>query len=116
MSKQKLSAKEKKLKLGCLLEWFTLKENSNLIFISLIILCAFVFFADFTYIKYGHFWIEEYPGFYGLYGFVMFTLIIIFSKILRNFVRRSEDYYHENSIDNESYPLDQIEKKNHNDV
>jgi len=72
--------------------------------------------ADFTYKKYGHFEVESYKGFYGAYGFVMFTALILLAKTLRYFTQQPEDYYGDKAIDREEYPEDQLEKLGHEDV
>ena len=102
--------------LGRILGWFIRPENSKYITIILIIICIGLFFADFTYEKYGHFSIEKYKGFYGFYGFVMFTGLILVAKGLRFFVNQPEEYYGDRAIDSEEYPEDQLEKVEHRDV
>ena len=102
--------------LGRFLAWFTKVENSKYIIGALFVVCIGLFLADFTYKKYGHFEIETYKGFYGAYGFVMFTGLILLAKTLRYFNQRPEDYYGDNAIDREEYPEEQLEKLGHKDV
>lgn len=83
------------------------------IFYALAALCAFLFLLDFTYKKYGHFDFETLPGIYGIYGFVMFTGLILVAKALRVLIKRHEDYYGEKSVDAEDYPRDQLERIEH---
>ena len=102
--------------LGRFLEWFTKVKNSKYIIGALVVICISLFLADFTYKKYGHFEVETYKGFYGAYGFVMFTGLILLAKTLRYFIRKPEDYYREKAIDSEEYPGEQLEKLGHKDV
>ena len=96
--------------LGQFLSWFTKTENSNKICLALVSLCLALFLADFTYDKHGHFNIEEIPGFYGVYGFFMFTTLILVAKALRTIIKRPENYYGDKAIDGEDYPNDQLEQ------
>ena len=102
--------------LGRFLAWFTKAENSKYIVSTLVAICIGLFLADFTYKKYGHFEVETYKGFYGAYGFVMFTGLILLAKTLRYFIQKREDYYGDKAIDREEYPEDQLEKSGHKDV
>ena len=101
--------------LGKLFVWFATPANANKIFAALITLCMLLFLSDFTYKKYGHFPIEKIPGFYGAYGFVMFTALILAAKTLRLFIKRDETYYGEKSVDREEYSADQLDMRQHND-
>ena len=96
--------------LGKTLCWFTKTENANKIFLVLSVFCLALFLADFTYHKHGHFPIEEIPGFYGAYGFFMFTALIFFAKALRLLIKRPENYYGDKAVDHEDYPADQLEQ------
>lgn len=63
--------------------------------IALIVACVVVFLADFGHFRHGHFDIEEWPGFFALFGFVAYVAIVTTAKGLRLFVMRPEDYYDE---------------------
>ena len=102
--------------LGRFLAWFTKVKNSKYIIGALVVICIALFLADFTYKKYGHFEVETYKGFYGAYGFVMFTGLILLAKTLRYFIQKPEDYYGDKAIDREEYPEEQLEKLGHKDV
>ncbi len=43
----------------------------------------------------GHsgFSFESWPGFYALFGFIAYVVLVLFSRELRKLVMRSEDYY-----------------------
>jgi len=85
------------------------KENSNLInptFIRLLIyflifICIILFIFDFFYSRYYHFEIEKINGFFAIYGFLAFSVIIFGSKALRFFLKRPENYYGSKAIDGE---------------
>lgn len=96
--------------LGKTLCWFTQAKNANKLFIGLGTLCLLLFLTDFTYHKHVHFPVEEFAGFYGVYGFVMFNALILVAKALRLFIKRPEDYYGNKAIDTEEFPTDQLEQ------
>lgn len=98
--------------LGRLLLWVDRPGSATTVFRALAALCVVMFLADFTYEKHGHFEIENLPGFFGIYGFVMFTGLIIAAKTLRIFIKRPEDFYKDKAVDTEDYPADQLEKVN----
>ncbi len=56
-------------------------------------LCALALVADFFYTKHPFFDVEEFPGFYAVYGFVVSTALVLSAKQLRKLVGRPEDYY-----------------------
>lgn len=99
--------------LGRMMLWVDKPGAANKIFWGLAALCVFVFLLDFTFESHGHFEVEHIPGFYGFYGFVMFTGLILAAKALRYFIKRPEDYYGDKAIDGEEYPADQLEKDQH---
>ena len=101
--------------LAKLFVWFATPTNANKIFAALAALCLLLFMSDFTYKKYGHFPIEKIPGFYGVYGFIMFTALILVAKTLRLLIKRDEAYYGMKSVDNEDYPTDQLDIGQDND-
>jgi uncharacterized membrane protein YccC len=46
--------------------------------------------------KHGYFGFDEYPSYYGVYGFVACILLVLAAKyILRPIVMRREDYYND---------------------
>ena len=110
MDLNKSNATSKFSPLGKTLSWFTKTKHANKIFLGLALLCFVLFLADFTYNKHGHFHIEEIPGFYGAYGFFMFTALILVAKALRILIKRPENYYGDKAVDGEDYPADQLEQ------
>lgn len=57
--------------------------------------CGFLLLCDlFVDKSHAHFAWELWPGFYAVYGFVAFTLLVLAAKhIFRPLVKRDEDYY-----------------------
>ena len=90
-------------------KWLDYKHSSRIIIGILIVLCVGSVLSDFVYHRYGHFVIEEVPGFFAVYGFVMFSLIILGASILRFFLKRSEDYYGNKAVDSEATGSDGFE-------
>lgn len=89
------------------------KAAGNRAFLILALLCAAAFLAGFAIDAHGHFEMEDIPGFYALYGFIMFTGLILVARALRVFIKRPEDYYAPYAIDAEDYPEDQLDKAEH---
>ena len=90
-------------------KWLEYKYSSRIIIGTLVVLCLGSVLSDLIYHRYGHFVIEEVPGFFAVYGFVMFSLIILGASILRFFLKRSEDYYGNKAVDSEATGSDGLE-------
>jgi len=99
--------------LGRMLLWVDKPGSANKIFWALAVVCGLLFLADFTYEKHSYFDIEHLPGFYGIYGFVMFTGLILAAKGLRVLIKRNEDFYGDKAVDSEDYPEAGLEKVDH---
>ena len=80
---------------------------------ALAVACLLLFLADFTYEKHGYFDVENIPGFFAGYGFVMFTGLILAAKGLRVLIKRREDFYGDKAIDREDYPDAELGKVDH---
>ncbi len=102
-------------RLGRMMMWVDKPGSANKIFWALAIFCGLLFLADFAYEKHGHFDVEYIPGFYGIYGFVMFTALILLAKGLRVLIKRPEDYYGDKAVDREDYPEAELDKVNYDD-
>ncbi|MEE9315147.1 MAG: hypothetical protein V3V02_10910 [Rhizobiaceae bacterium] len=102
--------------IGEKLLWVEKPENIKRMIIGLGILCLLLFLGDFIIHRHGHFEIEAFPGFYGVFGFLAFSFIIFATKVLRMVIGRDEDYYAPNAIDAEKYPPEGLEIKEHNDA
>ncbi len=96
--------------LGRALIWIDSKKNVDRIVYGLYTVCAGLFAADFLYHKHVSFGIEEFPGFYALYGFFMCAALVICAKGLRVILMRREDYYAPRDTQAEDYPADQLER------
>ena len=114
MTEHRSETPEKLPAMGRMLLWVDKPGSANKIFWALAVVCLLLFLADFTYEKHGHFDVEYLPGFYGAYGFVMFTLLILAAKALRYFIKRPEDYSGDRAVDQEDYPEDQLDKEPYN--
>tara|TARA_B100000674_G_scaffold469250_1_gene455901 strand:- start:332 stop:577 length:246 start_codon:yes stop_codon:yes gene_type:complete len=56
--------------------------------------CALLILVDFVIHRHGHISVEEWPGFYAVYGFIACVLLVFIAKhILRPLVMKEEDYY-----------------------
>lgn len=100
--------------LGRSLLWLDKKQNVERIVYGLYIVCAALFAADFLYKKYTYMEIENFPGFYALYGFIMCAALVICAKGMRVFLKRPEEYYAPNDIEAEDYPEEQLDRDMHN--
>ena len=43
-------------------------------------------------------------NFYSIYGFIMFSIIIFGSRLLRALLGRAENFYDKKAVDSEDYP------------
>jgi hypothetical protein len=82
--------------------WLDEPRNVTRIVYGLAVLCALGLLADFFYTKHPYFDVERWPGFYGVYGFVVSFTLVLTAKQLRRLLRRDEDYYE--PADEESDP------------
>ncbi|MFT4960359.1 MAG: hypothetical protein ACI92Z_001442 [Paracoccaceae bacterium] len=96
--------------LGRAMMWVDKPGSATKITYGLAAFCVFLGLLDFTYHKHGHFEVEYFPNFFGFYGFIMFTALILVAKFLRTIIKRPEDYYGDKAIDTEAYPEDQLDK------
>jgi hypothetical protein len=117
MARKRKDDPEKFPPLGRKLLWLERPGSVAKVVTTLVLVCAFLVLSDFFYEKHGHYAEEEVPGFYAMYGFVMFTLLVLAARGLRVLVGVREDYYGNKAIDHEeSYPHDQIEIKDYDDA
>ncbi len=90
-------------------------KNVNRLVYWLYGVCALLFAADFMYKKKTYLAVENFPGFYALYGFFMCAALVICAKAMRIFLKRDEDYYAPNDVESEKYPEDGLSREQHND-
>ncbi len=77
---------------------FDKPENVKRLIRGFFVCCVLLFLADFVAHRHlsfeeGLLPVEGWYGFYAVYGFVAYTLIVAGSVVLRKVVMRSEDYY-----------------------
>ena len=97
--------------LGRKLLWLDDMTNVDRIVRGLFIVCAGLFAADFFYHKHAYLGVEEFPGFYALYGFFMCAALVICAKGLRVILKRPEDYYAPKDVESEEYPEDGLDRE-----
>ena len=57
------------------------------------VICALLFLMDFVIHRHTIIKLEELHGFYAIFGFVAFVVLVEGSILLRKLVMRKEDYY-----------------------
>lgn len=73
---------------------FDKPKNVKRFFVLFFIILGVFLAADFVTAKHGEFAWENWPGFYAVFGFVAFVILVFGAKyILRPLVKRREDYY-----------------------
>lgn len=97
--------------LGRMLLFLDKRKNVDRIVYGLFVLCAGLFAADFFYHKYTYVAVEEFPGFYALYGFFMCAGLVVCARAMRVFLKRPEDYYAPKDIESEPYPEDGLSRE-----
>ena len=71
---------------------------------TFLFLCFCLFVTDFFVNRYVYFEIESTYNFYSIYGFIMFSIIIFGSRLLRWLLGRPENFYAKKAVDSEDYP------------
>ena len=97
--------------LGRKLLWLDNMKNVDRIVFGLYGLCALLFVADFMYKKKTYLDLEDFPGFYALYGFIMCAALVICARGMRVILMRSEDYYSPNDVESEEHPEADLERE-----
>ena len=92
--------------------WVDNPSKVNRLIWALVILCIGLMLADFLYHKHSHFEIEDIPGFYGFYGFIMCAALVIAAKGLRILLKRDEDYYAPYTVESEEHPEADLGREN----
>ena len=73
--------------------WLDKPGNVTLVYRSVWVICALLAVADFFYAHHPIFEFEDFPVFYGLYGFIVCVGLVLGAKELRKILKRDEDYY-----------------------
>ena len=84
--------------------FFEKRSRLRAALLAFLILCVCLFAIDFFVKRYVYFEIEGVYNFYSIYGFIMFSIIIFGSRLLRFLLGRSEDFYDKKAVDSEEYP------------
>ncbi len=71
---------------------------------TFLFLCFCLFVTDFLVKRYVYFEIESTYNFYSIYGFIMFSVIIFGSRLLRLLLGRPENFFAKKAVDSEEYP------------
>ena len=74
--------------------FFDKPENVNRLLRVFYAVCGLLFVLDFIIHRHASRDWEQLPGFYAIYGFVAFVVLVLVAKLLRKLVMRREDYYH----------------------
>lgn len=75
--------------------FFDKPQTRRAIWIILIALCAGFAIAGFIVDTHGYFPIEDFGVFYAIFGFLVFSFIVLAGQHLRKILMRPEDYYDE---------------------
>lgn len=73
--------------------WLDRKENVDRVYYAVWGICALLIAGDVIVHRHASFEIENWFGFYGLFGFVACVGLVLAAKALRRWLRRAEDYY-----------------------
>ena len=73
--------------------WLDSPANVRKVIYALFAICAGLFVADWVYHKHPYFAVENVPGFYAIFGFVICIVLIFVAKWMRAILMRPEDYY-----------------------
>lgn len=73
--------------------WLDEPKNIKKVIGAVFVICALLFAADAFYHKHSHFAVEDWFGFYAIYGFVMCVILVLAAKLMRVFLMRDEEYY-----------------------
>ncbi len=99
--------------LGRKLLWLDSMKNVDRIVYGLYGLCTVLFLADFLYKKKTYLDLEDLPGFYAIYGFVMCAALVVCARGMRVFLMRDETYYSPKDVESEEYPEHDMEREEH---
>jgi len=90
--------------------WVQSPRAANGVMVGLVLVCLVLAGLNFTYDSHGKLSVEHIPVFFGLFGFVGFTGLILLARVLRALIKRPEDFYGDKAIDREDYPVEQTDQ------
>jgi hypothetical protein len=73
--------------------WLDKPSTVTILYGGVWVICALLALADFFYDHHPVFKFENFPVFYGLYGFIVCVGLVFAAKALRKVLKRDEDYY-----------------------
>lgn len=73
--------------------FFDKPRNVNRLLWAVYIICGFLFVLDFVIHRHTSRDWEALPGFYAIYGFLAFCVLVVVAKLMRKLLMRKEDYY-----------------------
>jgi hypothetical protein len=73
--------------------WLDEARHIDWLYYALIGLCLALFATDFITHRHAHYSVEGLYGFYALFGFIAYALIVGAGWLWRRIVLRKEDYY-----------------------
>ena len=73
--------------------WLDRPRNIRRLVVLLAVCCVISVAAELLIHRHAAFSWESWPGFYAVFGFVAYTILILVAKRLRRFISREEDYY-----------------------
>ena len=73
--------------------WLDKSSNVKKLLVGLYLLCACLLLIDAIYPRHAILTMENWFGFYGIYGFVACVILVLAAKELRKLVGRAEHYY-----------------------
>ncbi|WP_341760098.1 hypothetical protein [Candidatus Endowatersipora endosymbiont of Watersipora subatra] len=111
MTEKKKNNNESIHPIGVLITPIEKTKNLNRLIVLLVIICILLLISDLIVHRHTLFQTEAIAGFYSFFGFCAFSFIIISTKYLKRILGRPEDYYAPHSVDAESYPEADIERK-----
>ena len=101
--------------LGRKLLWLDNMRNVDRIVYTLYFTCAVLFLADFFYKKKTYLDLEDVPGFYAIYGFIMCAALVICARGMRVILMRNESFYAPDDVESEDYPEEGLDRETVND-
>ena len=75
--------------------WFDKKSNVDKLIIGILFSCILLFSIDLFYEKHSLIFVEDWYGFYCVYGFIICCVIVFGGKLLRKLLIRKETFYDE---------------------
>lgn len=72
---------------------FDKPENVDRLLKAVYVICGLLFVLDFIIHRHSIRDWEALPGFYAIYGFLAFVVLVVIAKLMRKLLMRKENYY-----------------------